>query len=58
MCIRDRDWVNDKMGTYYPFDQGVTKQDGSEIKAGVLARPELETMQFFVKGVTSKFPVK
>ena len=52
------DWVNDKMGTYYPFDQGVTKQDGSEIKAGVLARPELETMQFFVKGVTSKFPVK
>jgi hypothetical protein len=52
------DWVNDKMGTYYPFDQGVTKQDGSKIKAGVLARPELETMQFFVKGVTSKFPVK
>ena len=25
------DWVNDKMGTYYPFDQGVTKQDGSKI---------------------------
>ena len=52
------DWVNDKMGTYYPFDQGVIKQDGSKIKAGVIARPELETMQFFVKGVTSKFPVK
>ena len=52
------DWINDKMGTYYPFDQGVTKQDGSKIKAGVLARPELETMQFFVKGVTSEFPVK
>ena len=51
-------WVNDKMGTYYPFDQGVTKQDGSKIEAGVLARPELETMQFFVKGVTSEFPVK
>ena len=26
------DWVNDKMGTYYPFDQGVTKQDGSKIE--------------------------
>ena len=52
------DWVNDKMGTYYPFDQGVTMQDGSKIKAGVMKRPELETMQFFVKGVTSKFPVK
>ena len=52
------DWVNDKMGTYYPFDQGVTMQDGSKIKAGVIKRPELETMQFFVKGVTSKFPVK
>ena len=52
------DWINDKMGTYYPFDQGVTMQDGSKIKAGVMKRPELETMQFFVKGVTSKFPVK
>ena len=52
------DWVNDKMGTYYPFDQGVIKQDGSKIKAGVIKRPELETMQFFVKGVTSEFPVK
>ena len=41
------DWVNDKMGTYYPFDQGVTMQDGSKIKCGVIARPELETMQFF-----------
>ena len=29
-----------------------------ENKAGVLARPELETMQFVVKGVTSEFPVK
>ena len=38
------DWINDKMGTYYPFDQGVTKQDGSKIEAGVLARPELETI--------------
>ena len=52
------DWINDKMGTYYPFDQGVTMQDGSKIKAGVIKRPELETMQFFVKGVTSEFPVK
>jgi len=46
------------MGTYYPFDQGVTMQDGSKIKAGVIKRPELETMQFFVKGVASEFPVK
>ena len=52
------DWINDKMDTWYPFSQGVTKQDGSEIKAGVMKRPELETMQFFVKGVKSPFPNK
>ena len=51
-------WINDEMDTWYPFSQGVTKQDGTTVPAGVLKRPELETMQFFVKGVASPFPVK
>ena len=52
------DWINDKMDTWYPFSEGVTMQDGSKIKAGVIKRPELETMQFFVKGVASPFPTQ
>jgi len=50
------DWINDKLDTWYPFSQGVTKQDGTKISAGEIARPELETMQYFVKGVVNKFP--
>ncbi len=52
------EWINDNMGTYFPFDQGITKQDGSTIAAGVLKRPDLETMQYFVKGVVNKFPTQ
>ena len=51
-------WINDDLDTWYPFSQGITKQDGTKIEAGVIKRPELETMQFFVKGVKNKFPVK
>jgi hypothetical protein len=51
------EWINDNMGTYYPFDQGITKADGSTVGKGEIARPQLETMQYFVKGVASKFPV-
>jgi len=51
------EWINDNMGTYYPFDQGITKADGSMVGKGEIARPQLETMQYFVKGVASKFPV-
>jgi basic membrane lipoprotein Med (substrate-binding protein (PBP1-ABC) superfamily) len=51
-------WINDEMGTYYPFDQGVTKQDGTKVPAGEIQRPQLETMQYFVKGVVSRFPTK
>ena len=51
-------WINDELDTWYPFSEGVTQQDGGKIPAGVIKRPELETMQFFVKGVTSPFPVK
>jgi basic membrane protein A and related proteins len=51
-------WINDELDEWYPFSQGITKQDGSTIKAGVLARPELETMQYFVKGIVNKFPVQ
>ena len=50
------DWINDNMDEWYPFSQGITKQDGSKVSAGVIKRPELETMQYFVKGVTNKFP--
>ena len=50
-------WINDEMDEWYPFSQGVTKQDGSKIDAGIIKRPELETMQFYVKGISSKFPI-
>ena len=50
------EWINDNMDEWYPFSQGITKQDGSKVSAGVIKRPELETMQYFVKGVTNKFP--
>ena len=51
-------WINDDLDEWYPFSQGITKQDGSVIKAGLLKRPELETMQYFVKGVVNKFPTQ
>jgi len=50
------EWINDNMDEWYPFSQGITKQDGTRVSAGVIKRPELETMQYFVKGVTNKFP--
>jgi len=51
-------WVQDDLGTYFPFDQGITKADGSTVGKGEIARPQIETMQYFVKGVASPFPVK
>ena len=51
-------WIQDDLGTYFPFDQGITKADGSTVSKGEIARPQLETMQYFVKGVASPFPVK
>ena len=51
-------WIQDDLGTYFPFDQGITKVDGSTISKGEIARPQLETMQYFVKGVVSPFPGK
>ena len=51
-------WIQDDLGTYFPFDQGITKADGSKVGKGEIARPELETMQYFVKGVVSRFPVQ
>ena len=51
-------WINDDLDEWYPFSQGITKQDGSTIPAGVLKRSELETMQYFVKGVANKFPTQ
>ena len=51
-------WVQDDLGTYFPFDQGITKADGSTVGKGEIARPQIETMQYFVKGVASPFPGK
>jgi len=51
-------WIQDDLGTYFPFDQGITKVDGSTVSKGEIARPQLETMQYFVKGVVSPFPGK
>jgi basic membrane lipoprotein Med (substrate-binding protein (PBP1-ABC) superfamily) len=51
-------WINDEMDIHFPFSQGVTKQDGTKIPAGVIKRPELEGMQYFVEGVVNKFPVQ
>ena len=52
------DWINDNMDIWYPFSQGVTKQDGTKVPAGTIKRPELETMQYYVKGVVVPFPIK
>ena len=41
-------WINDDLDEWYPFSQGITKQNGSTIKAGVIKRPELVSMDFFV----------
>ncbi len=51
-------WVQDDLGTFFPFDQGITKADGSTVGKGEIARPQIETMQYFVKGVVSRFPTK
>ena len=51
-------WINDELDEWYPFSQGITKQDGSTLPAGTLKRPELETMQYFVKGIVNKFPTQ
>ena len=51
------DWINDKMDTWYPFSQGVTKQDGTKVSAGAIKRPELETMQYYVECVVVPLPI-
>ena len=51
-------WINDEMDVDFPFSAGFTKQDGTAIKAGTVGRKEIETMQYWVKGVVPDFPVK
>ena len=48
------DWVNDKMDIFFPFSQGVTKQDGTKIPAGAIKRHELDTMNFYVEGINGE----
>ena len=50
-------WINDELDEWYPFSSGFTKQDGEKVPEGVIKRPELETMMYYVDGVTGKFPV-
>ena len=51
-------WINDEMDDDFPFSAGFTKQDGTVVKAGEVGRKGIETMQYWVKGVISDFPVK
>jgi hypothetical protein len=44
-------WLDDNMDEFHPFSAGVTKRDGSTVPAGEIKRGELDTMNYFVKGV-------
>jgi basic membrane protein A len=46
------DWLDDKYDDQYPFRQGVTKRDGTKVPVNSIKRMELDTMNYFVKGVT------
>jgi len=48
------DWIGDKYDAFFPFGQGVTKQDGTVIPAGEIKRQQLDTMQYYVEGVNGK----
>ena len=48
------DWIGDKYDAFYPFSQGVTKQDGTKIAAGEIKRQQLDTMNYYVEGVNGK----
>jgi len=48
------DWIGDKYDAFFPFSQGVTKQDGTKIPAGEIKRHQLDTMQYYVEGVNGK----
>jgi len=45
------DWLDDKYSDHFPFSQGVTKRDGTKVPANTIKRMELDTMNYFVKGV-------
>jgi basic membrane lipoprotein Med (substrate-binding protein (PBP1-ABC) superfamily) len=45
------DWLDDKYNNHFPFSEGVTKRDGSKVSANTIKRMELDTMNYFVKGV-------
>jgi len=48
------DWIGDKYDAFFPFSQGITKQDGTKIPAGEIKRQQLDTMQYYVEGVNGK----
>jgi basic membrane protein A len=45
------DWIDDNYNDHFPFSQGVTKRDGTKVPADTIKRMELDTMNYFVKGV-------
>lgn len=51
-----KQWVAGKKDEWFPFSEGFTKQDGSVVSPNTFKRHEIETAQFFVEGVISKFP--
>jgi len=44
-------WLDDNFDDFHPFSLGVTKRDGSKVPADSIKRGELDTMNYFVKGV-------
>jgi len=44
-------WLDDNMDQFHPFSLGVTKRDGTKVPANSIKRGELDTMNYFVKGV-------
>ena len=39
---------------FFPFSQGITKQDGTKVAAGEIKRQQLDTMNYYVEGVNGK----
>ena len=58
IILTDEEIVRISMDDDFPFSAGFTKQDGTAVKAGEVGRKGIETMQYWVKGVISDFPVK
>jgi basic membrane protein A len=57
-------WINDLQESdgkhwddQWPFSGGYNKRDGTHVAAGSIDRHQLETMQYFVEGIATPFPI-